>query len=71
MSSQQTPRLERDIAARLSEKFSHEDKPVELKGRGCRERSERLVGKYKADDAKALKQFVENFLCLYLRSFLL
>ena len=42
------------IAATLSEKFASEDKPVELKGRGCRERLERMLDKYKADDAKAL-----------------
>ena len=49
------------IATTLSEKFSTEDKPVELKGRGCRERLERLISKYKTDDAKALKRFVRNF----------
>ena len=49
------------IAARLSEKFSSEDKQVDLKGRGCRERLERLLDKHKAADAKALKWFVGNF----------
>ena len=52
------------IATILSEKFSTEEKPVQLKGRGCRERLESLIDKYKADDAKALKRFVQNF-CLY------
>ena len=53
------------IAATLSV-FSTEDKPIEQKRTGCRERLERLPDKYKADDAKALKRFVGNFLCLYI-----
>ena len=56
----------KQIAVTHSEKFSSEDKRVELKGRGCRERLERLLDKYKADDAKVLKRFVGNFLCLYM-----
>ena len=56
------------IAARLSKKFSTEHKPVELKGRECRVRLDRLLDKYKADDAKALKRLAENFLvCTYVR----
>ncbi|CAB4008454.1 Hypothetical predicted protein, partial [Paramuricea clavata] len=32
------------------------DIPVDLKGRGCRERSDRLLAKHKNDEAKALKR---------------
>ena len=44
------------IAKRLSEVFSTETKQVELKGRGCRERMDRLLERYKTEDAKALKR---------------
>ena len=45
-----------EIAKRLSEVFSTETKQVELKGRGCRERMDRLLERYKTEDAKALKR---------------
>lgn len=45
-----------DIAKRLSEVFSTEVKQVELKGRGCRERMDRILDRYKEEDAKALKR---------------
>ena len=60
-----------EIAATLSEKFFSEERPVELKGSGCRERLERVLAKYKADDAKALKRFVGEVLCLYMSLHLL
>ena len=44
------------IATKLSEVFSSEDKPVELKGRGCRDRTDRLLDKFKAEDSKSLKR---------------
>ncbi|CAB3986879.1 Hypothetical predicted protein [Paramuricea clavata] len=44
------------IATRLSEHFSTDGKPVELKARGCRERMDRLLSKYKQEDAKSLKR---------------
>ena len=44
------------IAGTLSSAFSTEEKPVELKGRGCRERMDLLLRKYKDEDAKALKR---------------
>ena len=44
------------IAERLSKAFSTDTNKVQLKGRGCRERMERLVDKYKEEDAKALKR---------------
>jgi hypothetical protein len=44
------------IAERLSEAFSTDTNKVQLKGRGCRERMERLIDKYKEEDAKALKR---------------
>ena len=50
------------IAARLSKMFTTESTQVELKGRGCRERLERLIDKFKAEDAKALKGFTNNSL---------
>ena len=43
------------LAARLSAAFSSVGKPgVELKGKGCRERLDNLVEKYKAEDARSL-----------------
>ena len=45
-----------NIAGVLSTQFSTEEKPVELKGRGCRERLERLLDKFKLEDSKALKR---------------
>lgn len=44
------------IAGTLSVAFSTEEKAVELKGRGCRERLERLLEKFKSDDSKSLKR---------------
>ena len=38
-----------DLAKRLSEAFSTKTKQVELKGRGCREKMERILEKYKSD----------------------
>lgn len=45
-----------DVAEDLNASFSTEDKPVQLKGRGCRERMDLLLKKYKDDDKKALKR---------------
>ena len=47
-----------EIAEKLSTAFSTEGKTVELKGRGCRERMDRLLDKYKSDDSKSLKRLV-------------
>ena len=44
------------IAGTLTALFSTKGKPVELKGRGCRERLERLLDKFKSDDSKSLKR---------------
>ena len=44
------------IAQTLSTSFSTANKPVELKGRGCRERMERLLEKFHAEDTKSLKR---------------
>jgi len=44
-----------DVAEDLNASFSTEDKPVQLKGGGCRERMD-LLKKYKDDDKKALKR---------------
>lgn len=43
-----------EIVTKLSSSFSTKNKPLLLKGRGCRERMDRLLQKYKAD-VKALK----------------
>lgn len=45
------------IATRLSTVFSSEEKKVELKGRGCKNRMELLLTKYKAEDTRNLKRF--------------
>ena len=45
-----------DIAEFLSNLFTTENKPVQIKGRGCGERSELLVKKYMtSEERKALK----------------
>lgn len=46
----------KDIAEFLSSLFSTENNPVVLKGRGCRERSELLIKKFKSEEHKALKR---------------
>lgn len=48
------------IATKLNAAFSTEEKSVALKGRGCRERLDRLLDKFKTEDAKSLKRFVAN-----------
>ena len=45
-----------DLAEARSRSFSTEEKPVQLKGRGCKERMDLLLKKYKDDDKKALKR---------------
>lgn len=45
-----------DIAEFLSSLFSTVNNPVALKGRGCRERSELLMKKFKSKERKALKR---------------
>ena len=45
-----------DLVEVLSKSFSTEDKPVQLKGRGCKERMDLLIKKYKDDDKKSLKR---------------
>ncbi|KAK3755168.1 hypothetical protein QZH41_010692 [Actinostola sp. cb2023] len=44
------------VASILSLAFSTSEKPVELTGRACRERLDRLVNKYKVEDKKSLKR---------------
>ena len=44
------------IAESLSKLFSHDEKKVSLKGRGCRERMDRILTKDKEEDAKSLKR---------------
>lgn len=45
-----------DAAKRLSEAFSTEAKQVELKGRGCRGRMDRILDRYEEENAQALKR---------------
>lgn len=45
-----------NIGEFLSNLFTTENNPVQLKGRGCREQSELLVKKYKSEEWKALKR---------------
>ena len=44
------------VAEVLSQAFTTEEKPVHLKGRGCKERMDLLLRKYKDEDKKALKR---------------
>ena len=45
-----------EIAALLSSSFSTPAKPIHLKGRGCRDRLDRLVEKQRADDSRSLRR---------------
>ena len=45
-----------DIATVLSSAFSTPSKTVKLKGRGCRERMDRLIAKYRSDDSQSLRR---------------
>lgn len=44
------------IARRLKKAFSTDSYTVELKGRGCREKMDRILNKYKEEDMKGLKR---------------
>jgi hypothetical protein len=44
------------MAQTLSEVFSTQEKQFELKGRGCKERLDRLIEKYTQNDKKSLKK---------------
>lgn len=44
------------IASNLSKAFSTAEKPVDLSGRACRERLERLLNKYKDEDNRSLRR---------------
>ena len=52
------------IAVTLSALFSTGEKPVELKGRGCRERLDRLLEKFKTEDSKSLKRLAGIIYCI-------
>ena len=47
-----------EVAKTLSKAFCSGYKQVELKGRGCREKMDRILEKYKSEDAKALRRYV-------------
>ena len=57
------------IAEKLSILFSTIEKLVELKGRGCRERLDRLLDKFKTEDAKSLKRLADCFSLQFFGSF--
>jgi hypothetical protein len=44
------------IAEALSKEFSKWGKQVEIKGRGCKERMERIIAKFKTEDKRSLKR---------------
>ena len=46
-----------DVAHRLSSYFGSDEKPVKLTGRGCRERIDRILSKYKEEDNRSLKRY--------------
>ncbi len=54
------------IATTLGTLFSTEDKPVALKGRGCRERMQRLIEKFNQEDARSLKRYLIFILSVFL-----
>lgn len=45
-----------EVARRLSKEFSMDSYTVELKGRGCCEKMDRILTKYKEEDMKGLKR---------------
>ena len=49
------------IAKTLSVAFSTLNKPVELKGRGCREEMERLLDKFCSEESASLKRSAVQF----------
>ena len=51
------------IANTLSAAFSTTQREVEIKGRGCRERMDLLIRKYKVEDARALKRLDYGSIC--------
>lgn len=52
------------IAAKLSNHFSTPEKPVELTGRGCRERMDRVLEKYKSEESRCFKRYL-HILIIY------
>ena len=46
------------VALALSQAFSTDENVIMLKARGCRERMERLLQKYRTEDAKGLKRYM-------------
>ena len=52
-----------EVATTLSAAFSTPQKQVSLKGRGCRERMELLVRKYREEDSRALKRLCCFYFC--------
>ena len=46
------------VALAVSQAFSTDEKVITLKARGCQERMERLLLKYRTEDAKGLKSYM-------------
>ena len=44
------------IADVLSSMFTVPSRPVKLKGRGCKDRMDRLIQKFRAEDSQSLKR---------------
>ena len=55
------------IAKTLSAAFTTSSRPVHLKGRGCKERMDRLLAKFSSDDTQSLKRYYDrnNILAYY------
>ena len=49
------------IASTLNAAFSTPTRIVQLKGRGCRERLERLLGKFRSEESQSLKRLVNCY----------
>ena len=49
--------LKLPIAKTLSSAFSTSSRPVHLKGRGCKERMDRLLAKFNSEDKQSLKRY--------------
>lgn len=56
------------IAAKLINHFSFKEKPVELTGRSCRERMDRVLKNYKSEESRSLKRYL-HILIIYREAF--
>lgn len=56
------------IAAKLNNHFSTKENPVELTGRSCRERMDRVLKNYKSEESRSLKRYL-HILIIYREAF--